>query len=171
MQHQLQQELQLKIRDSAKDCSSSWSGCLDLCYTTLGLRPIVQDAHGNRVMVYLGLRPCRCSHADAVQGGSGGAICGSTVVAIKAPAVSTDSKHQKHGAKAMLLAGHQAGAMGGSPGSGLLCGAAASHSDGSLSTDRHRAMHSSITSESSRVKQTVPCLGMLKPLPALLSEV
>ena len=59
------------------------------------MTPIAQDAHGNRVMVYLGLRPCRCRHPDGVKGGSSGAICGSTVVAVKAPAVSTDGKYQK----------------------------------------------------------------------------
>ena len=67
-------------------------------------------------MVYLALRPCRCSHADGVRGGSSVAICGSTVVAVKAPAVSIDGKYQKHGMKAVLQAGHEAGAVDMSPG-------------------------------------------------------
>ncbi len=81
-----------------------------MLHTFLYLIPIGQDAHDNTVVVYLGLRPCRCSHADAVRGGSSVAICGSTVVAVKAPAVSTHGKHQKHRMKAMLQAGHQTGA-------------------------------------------------------------
>lgn len=109
MHHQLRQESQLKIQDSAEGCSS---GCSDLCYTCVYLTPVVQDAHGNRVVVYLALRPCRCSHADAIRCGSSVAICGSTVVAVKAPAVGTDGKYQRRGAKAMLPAGHQAEAVG-----------------------------------------------------------